>query len=196
MASRGRASRAGTTVVNTGRRPIRAFERPHLARLGRYLSGLRRTAGLTQDELALAAGLTRVHVSRIETGARRTRRSTLHRIACVLVVDNPELGPVDVLLEDMVALAGPALAEESAYRERVGRRRGPRSDKAWREEERQQWDSTVGYLHDVSHGRYARWRPEGELDEIREVIWDYHYQRRDEREERRRGIERLQRRST
>ena len=85
---------------------------------------------MTQCDLALAADLSRVQIARIESGVRRTRRSTLRRIACVLVVENPRQGPVDQLLNDLVAMAGPALAEESAYAERVGRRRAVRSDKA------------------------------------------------------------------
>lgn len=161
-------------MSDVGRRPLRAVEVPHLQRLGRYLSGLRRAAGLTQPELALAAGLSRVQVARIETGVRRTRRSTLHRVAAVLVVDCPGSAPVDSLVEDMVSMAGPALAEESAYAERVTRRRTPREEKTYQRERRRRELALYALLYDMEHGKLARWRPEGEMDELRAGVWGHH----------------------
>ena len=51
-------------------------------------------------------------LEKIEQGVRRTRRSTLERIAGALVKARPELGNADELLERLVVAAGPALARE------------------------------------------------------------------------------------
>ena len=59
----------------------------------------------------------------------RTRRSTSLRIAAALVVENPALGSATRLADDLAATAGPALAEESQYAERVARRRELRADR-------------------------------------------------------------------
>jgi transcriptional regulator with XRE-family HTH domain len=113
------------------RRPILAREQPHLHRLGRLLSTTRRALSLTQEQVALEAGMHWTSLQRLELGTRRTRRSTLRRIAAVFVLHSPRLGPVETLLEDFVQAAGPALAEESAYAERVARRRALREDRDW-----------------------------------------------------------------
>ena len=63
------------------------------------------------------------HIEQIEDAIRRTRRSTLRRIVSALVEVKPELGDPAELLERLVVLAGPGLAPESEYRERVERRR-------------------------------------------------------------------------
>jgi transcriptional regulator with XRE-family HTH domain len=70
---------------------------------------------VTQGELAKAAQLSTSTIQRIEAGTRRTRRSTLHRIAEAL--GDPKLASV------LADLAGPALAPESPYAERIARRR-------------------------------------------------------------------------
>ena len=62
-------------------------------------------------------------IEQIERGIRRTRRSTLKRIAAALVGVEPELGDVNALVEQLVELAGAGLAPESDYRYRVERRR-------------------------------------------------------------------------
>ena len=100
------------------RRPIQPAETPYLSALGNRLRELRRDRGLTQAQLAVAADLSRRHVERLEAGTRRTRRSTLSRIAEALG------GPS--LENELVTLAGPALAQESDFAERVARRRARR----------------------------------------------------------------------
>jgi hypothetical protein len=65
-------------------------------------------------------------MSRIERGLRRTRASTLDRIACAL--GEPALGG------ELARLAGPALAPESEYAERITRRRVRRHTQARRRE--------------------------------------------------------------
>jgi transcriptional regulator with XRE-family HTH domain len=100
--------------------------------LGDNLSVLRVDAGLSQREFALGAGMSPKSIYRIEAGVRRTRESTLHRIAEVLVETEPNYGPVDRLTAYLVELAGPALAPESQYRDRVERRRARRLEKQTR----------------------------------------------------------------
>jgi transcriptional regulator with XRE-family HTH domain len=103
------------------RRPIEPAETPYLAALGIRLRDRRRRKGLTQAQLAAASELSLRHLERIETGSRRTRRSTLSRIATAL--GDPSLE------KELAALAGPALAPESAFAERVARRRKRRARK-------------------------------------------------------------------
>jgi transcriptional regulator with XRE-family HTH domain len=114
------------------RKPLLAREIPHVQRLGALLSTTRRALGLTQAEVAREAGMHWTSLQRLELGTRRTRRSTLRRLAAAFVAHAPKLGPVDALTDQFVAAAGPALAEESVYAERVARRRAVREDRAWR----------------------------------------------------------------
>lgn len=93
-------------------RPIAGWEQPHLERLGRRLRALRRAAGITQAQLGAAAGLNAVSVRRIELGLRRTRRSTIRRLVVALGVPPDAVAP---LVDELVTLAGPALAEESPW---------------------------------------------------------------------------------
>lgn len=173
-------------MTDEGRRPLRAYERVHLQRLGRLIANTRRAVGITQDELALAAGLSRVQVARIETGTRRTRRSTLTRIAAALAFEAPTLGAVERLVDDFVEEVGPALAEESAYAERVGRRRAKRVEKADREEDRLEEESVFRVMRWF---RAERYRPEDELEEIRARLWAQFNEELAERRDRRRAVE-------
>lgn len=97
------------------RRPIEDHERPHLVALGARLRQLRLDAGLSQDAMASAAQLSRSQVSVIEAGESRTRRSTLQRLLAAV-------GRLDIL-DECVAIADVALADESQYAERIARRR-------------------------------------------------------------------------
>jgi transcriptional regulator with XRE-family HTH domain len=117
---RARASSGRQRERDGCRRRIEPAEVPLLHTLGTELRSLRRTAGLTQRELAEGACLTRSHVERIEAGVRRTRRSTLERMAATLTVAEPD---PEHLADALAELAGPALAPESEYAERVARRR-------------------------------------------------------------------------
>jgi transcriptional regulator with XRE-family HTH domain len=99
-------------------RPIEDAEIPYLEALGERLKRARCSRDVTQVELGKAAQLSVSTIQRIEAGTRRTRRSTLERIAEAL--GDPQLA--DVLAD----LAGPALSPESPYAERIARRRGRR----------------------------------------------------------------------
>jgi transcriptional regulator with XRE-family HTH domain len=106
-------------------RPI-PEEVPYLAQLGDHLRRLRLDAGLAQWAMADLAVLAPRHIRRLERGECRTRRSTLERIANALADVNPDLGPADQLIDRLVELAGPALAPESPYADRIARRRARR----------------------------------------------------------------------
>jgi transcriptional regulator with XRE-family HTH domain len=99
--------------------PLTADEREHLERLGVELRALRRDRGLTQVELARRSMMHPTSISRHERGQRRVRRTTLQRIAGALV----DADLVEELVDGWVGLAGPGLAPESDYAERVTRRR-------------------------------------------------------------------------
>jgi transcriptional regulator with XRE-family HTH domain len=109
------------------RRPIESWEVPQLERLGCLLRVLRKAAGMTQRDLARSAELSSWMVSQIELGTRRTRRSTLRRIARAIVGADPNASTEDELTEQLVEAAGEALAPESGYRARVDRRRKKRA---------------------------------------------------------------------
>jgi transcriptional regulator with XRE-family HTH domain len=115
------------------RRPIENHERPHLAELGAALRSLRQHAGLSRAVLADRTGMNQRSISRIEAGERRTRRSTLTRILKALVNEDETLGETDYLLDGLVRRAGPALAAESPYQERIEARRLRREKREERE---------------------------------------------------------------
>jgi transcriptional regulator with XRE-family HTH domain len=130
--ARARSGSEGTSRrLGTGgcRRPLEPSETPYLLALGIRLRELRRDSGLTQAQLAEAAELSCRHIERLEAGNRRTRRSTLARIAAAL--GDPLLG------NQLADLAGPALAPESGFAERIARRRARRARKRARERERE-----------------------------------------------------------
>lgn len=107
-----------------GRRPLEGWERPYVRAVGEQVRLLRRLAGITQLELATAAELGERGLRRIERGERRTRHSTLRRLVTALTRDPAERVS---LLQALVTAAGPALAPESEFEERVAARRGRRS---------------------------------------------------------------------
>jgi DNA-binding XRE family transcriptional regulator len=89
-------------------RPLDDWELEHAAELGRRLRQLRLDARLPATHVADEAGVCRTTVWHLETGRRRTRRSTLVRL--LQAVGRPDL------VEELVAVAGPALAPESRWR--------------------------------------------------------------------------------
>jgi transcriptional regulator with XRE-family HTH domain len=89
----------------------------------------RETAGLTQPAVARAAQISVRHLRRLEYGRCRTRRSTLARLAAALTstVSHPDSPDVQGLYLELVEVAGVALAAESAFADRVARRRERRA---------------------------------------------------------------------
>ena len=94
-----------------------------MQRLGRRVSELRVQTGLSHRVIAAGAVLTSRQLERIESAGRRTRRSTLDRILGAMLTGCPDLGDREVLLAELVALAGPALAGESPYAAKSAARR-------------------------------------------------------------------------
>jgi transcriptional regulator with XRE-family HTH domain len=111
------------------RRPIEAWEEPHLERLGQLLRQQRNAASLTQRELGNASELSLGMICQIEFGDRRTRYSTLARIAKALALVHPAIKDPKKIHESLVEAAGPALATESRFRDRVDRRRRRRANR-------------------------------------------------------------------
>ena len=100
----GRARRSKTSARTAqraeSRRPIDDGEVERLEALGSRLADLRRSAGLSQVRLATRAELAPSTIERLEAGTRRTRRSTLGRIARALELPDAA--------GELVDLAGPA----------------------------------------------------------------------------------------
>jgi transcriptional regulator with XRE-family HTH domain len=108
--------------------PIQPHERESLEDLGALLAHARRTAGLTQRQLALAAGFTLRHMQYLEAGQRRTRLSTLERVADFLAL---MLGAdPNGLLELLAETAAETLAPESEHAEKVDHARQRRALRA------------------------------------------------------------------
>ena len=137
------------------RRPIPGAEVPQLEALGARVRQLREAAGLSRRKLADQAAVDKSTIERIEKGIRRTRRSTLERIVAGLVAEVEQ----PVVLEELVALAGPALAPESAYRDRVDRRRAGRQSKGERARLRAE----------RARGQRKFQREMGEVGELRQI---------------------------
>lgn len=91
--------------------------------LGSALRRVRRDRKISQRSLARTAQISERHLQRLERGERLTRASTLDRLARAL---EPDEAAAQVLLTEFLALAGPTLADETAYAERVERRRARR----------------------------------------------------------------------
>jgi len=71
------------------------------ASLGRRIRQLRRERGLTQERLAIAAGLNRAYVGYIERAERQASVWTVARIARALDVDLPECFRFEPVQDDM-----------------------------------------------------------------------------------------------
>jgi transcriptional regulator with XRE-family HTH domain len=130
-------------VTTEGRRPIRDDERPYLLAMGAALRAARVDAGLPVSQLSERCGVDRWHLDDLERGRRRTRASTLERICGALTAGDSER---DQLHAQLVALAGPGLAPESQYADRIARRRLRREAKKLQEARRKEADPTYWLL--------------------------------------------------
>ena len=86
-------------------------------------------------------------IYRIEAAVRRTRLSTLQRIAEALCEAAPWMGDAERVTADLATLAGLGLAPESHYRERVERRRARRERRSEEQTEnyRRIWGTRDGF---------------------------------------------------
>jgi hypothetical protein len=112
------------------RRPIQDWEVEYLEQLGRELRRLREHTTLSIVDYAWECEISVPHVRRLELGLRRTRPSTLRRIATVIEAECPDEGTADEILARLLRLGGGAIAEESQYEARLDRRRARRRRKA------------------------------------------------------------------
>lgn len=141
--------------------PIPDSEGFFLERLGRQLRSYREDAGLTRNELAASAQLSPAAVGKIEWGVRRTRRSTLTRIAWALHGDvDPDA--LERFVDELCDLAGPALAAESEFKERVDKRRERRSRKAEREDD-EVFRASLPLARSLAAAAVAEYRQTGKL---------------------------------
>jgi transcriptional regulator with XRE-family HTH domain len=88
-----------------------------MSRLGSRLRAKRCDAGLSRLAVARLTGLNPKTIYRIEAGERRTRARAIAIMATAISDD------ADRLTRELIAAAGPALAEESKYLDRVEGRR-------------------------------------------------------------------------
>jgi transcriptional regulator with XRE-family HTH domain len=160
-----------TASNDAGRRPVEPWEQPYLTELGLALRQLRVAASVSQAALAAAIGLSERSIRRLETGGRRTRQSTLARVAVAVAHRLDQPAAASVLLSALVLIAGPALAPESAHAARVDGRRGRRTRRDARRpvtvhnvrrEHRE--DGTV-----VEHHRHRRWTSRSSVRETKYV---------------------------
>jgi hypothetical protein len=108
------------------RRPIQLTEIPALRALGSEVRALRFDGGrlvVGTKRFAQAAQVPQMSLWRIETGVRRTRASTLRRIAKAAARLNPNLGSSNEVLERLLKTGGESIAPESQYQYRVHRPR-------------------------------------------------------------------------
>ena len=113
-----------------GRHPLTRSEWQAAAELGRLLQDLRFAAGISQREAACRVALSVRHLRRLERGERRTRRSTLARIAASYAAAHPALGSQDHVLGQLLESGLEVVADESEYADRVATRRARRSQRA------------------------------------------------------------------
>ena len=119
------------------RRPIADDEVQLLEELGRAIAHARVSVGLSRRALAEGALMHPTSIARIEYGTRRTRASTLKRIAGALAVECDDLD-ADSLVKGWVRLGGRAIAPESEYADRVELRRQSRVSRKRSRESRAQ----------------------------------------------------------
>ncbi len=107
------------------RRPIADGEVQLLEELGRAIGQARVSAGLSRRALAEMTLMHPTSIARIEYGTRRTRASTLKRIAGALAAELDDLD-AEALVKTWVRLGGRAIAPESDYADRLELRRQSR----------------------------------------------------------------------
>lgn len=99
-------------------------DRDRVIALGSALRRARSDRKVSQHSLARTSQISERHLQRLERGERLTRASTLARLAQAL---EPDEAAAQLLLTEFLSLAGPMLADETPYAERVDRRRARRA---------------------------------------------------------------------
>lgn len=99
--------------------PVTDEEREYLRPAGARLAELRRMVDLSQRELSIFSGCSPQTVMDMERGRRRLRRATVAYVVGVIADYGAEID-VEAETDHVLALAGPAVAEDgSAARNRV-----------------------------------------------------------------------------
>ena len=156
-------------VYATAWRPETAStqERQAVRDLGSLIREQRRKAGLTQAQLAVAAGVGQRHVQRLERGQRLTRRSTLDGIAACLSADVTQ---ATALTEHWLRSSGVELASESDFAERVDLRRSRRQTELVHNDHSLVSVARVGLIGGATLERHVTDRPDGRR-RVRRVIY-------------------------
>lgn len=110
-------------------RPFEAWERPLLEAFSEALHRHRTLAGISQRQLHLATGLAEFTIHRLEHAARRTRHSTIRRIALALAEARGAFCLADEIAEEMIEALGAAAAPESHRMASIERTRNHRVKK-------------------------------------------------------------------
>lgn len=126
---------AETRAVSLSRgstRPLTPDEAMYTERFGAEVRRLRLAAEVGQAELARLTDISRTHMKALERGGRRTRRSTIERMAMWLIpleewddANGPGDEQYDQLVNRLCDLLGPCLADERKYPRKPTRRRLP-----------------------------------------------------------------------
>lgn len=155
------------------RRPILADEREAWQTFGGLLATLRQRAGISQRQLALASGISKQHMQRIEWGQRRTRLSRLVQIVDFLAPFMPDADPgdddtydayADRVINALLDVSGVTLAPESAYAD------DPKTERREQARGLRRWQSAVIGGPEQRKVRQTRQRGEEERRRARRTL--------------------------
>lgn len=110
-------------------RPFAAWELPLLEEFSEALRRHRALAGVSLRQLHLATGLDRTTIIRLEHARRRTRHSTIRRIALALAEARGAFCLADEIADEMIQALGGAAAPESHRMASIERTRNHRVKK-------------------------------------------------------------------
>lgn len=110
-------------------RPFEPWELPLLERFSEELRRHRALAGISRRQLHLATGLAPFTIYRLEHARRRTRHSTVRRIALALAEARGAFCLADDIAEELINALGAAAAPESHRMAGIERRRNRRVKK-------------------------------------------------------------------
>lgn len=110
-------------------RPHEPWELPLLEAFSEALRHHRALAGISQRQLHLATGLAKFTIHRLEHAQRRTRHSTVRRIALALAEARGAFCLADEIAEEMIQALGAAAAPESHRMASIERTRNHRVKK-------------------------------------------------------------------
>ena len=110
-------------------RPFEAWEQPLLEGFSAALRRQRALAGISQRQLHLGTGLAKRSIQRLEHANRRTRHSTIRRIALALAEARGAFCLADEIAEELINALGAAAAPESHRMAGIERRRNHRMKK-------------------------------------------------------------------